>query len=135
GPHRSCAVVILQNEVGFSVKVHVAHADNVPTGPGIAKVEACGVGACSVVAHDLIANDRQLPDRDVAVVMLEDNILTGSIGVQPLFCEVSHAHYMPSRSGIWEVRLNLEGDLVRADINRVFPDRNRPVVILEYDAG
>ena len=62
----------------LSVKVHVAHGDNVPTGPGIAKVEACGVGASSVVAHDLTPNDRQLPDRDAAVVVLEDKILARS---------------------------------------------------------
>jgi hypothetical protein len=44
-PHRSCAVVVLKNEVGSSVTVHVAHGDNMPTGSGIAKVEAGGVTA------------------------------------------------------------------------------------------
>ena len=78
GPHRSCAVVILKKKVGAFVAVHVAHGNNVPTGPGIAKVEACGVGASSVVAHDLTPNDRQLPDRDAAVVVLEDKILARS---------------------------------------------------------
>src|SRR5262249_54781291 len=72
-PHRSRAVVILKNEVGFSVKVHVAHADNVPTGSRIAKVEA------RPLPHDLIPSDLQLPDRDEAVVVLKHKILTRSL--------------------------------------------------------
>src|SRR5262249_8269613 len=121
GPRRNRAVVMLKKEIGSRVTVHVAHAHNVPTEAGIAKAEAVGVGASSVVAHDLIVNDRQLPDRDVAVVMLEHKILTRIIGVKPLFCEVSHAHYMPSRPRVREVRLNVEVDL-RAHLRRVLPD-------------
>src|SRR5262245_12245651 len=57
GPHRYSAAVVLKKDVGSSVMVHVAHAFNVPTGPGVAKVEACGVGACNVVTHYLTALD------------------------------------------------------------------------------
>src|SRR5262245_4621828 len=56
-PHRYSAAVVLKKQVGASVTVHVAHCDNVPTGPRIAKVEACGVGASNVVAHYLTALD------------------------------------------------------------------------------
>src|SRR5262245_59449231 len=95
-PHRYSAAVVLKKQVGASVTGHVAHAFNVPTGAGIAKVEACGVATSRPLAHYLTVNDLQLPDRDVAVVVLEDKIGTG--GTKP-FCGVSHAHYMPSRSG------------------------------------
>src|SRR5215471_7691253 len=88
-PHRSRAVVILMKDVGFSVSVEVAHPDNVPTGPRIAKVEACGVGASSVVAHDLVARDCQLPDGDGAVVILEYKICTRIINKSADFREVS----------------------------------------------
>src|SRR5262249_35744150 len=63
------------------------------------------------------------------VVVLEDKVLTRQI---EHFCEVSHAHHMPSRSGVREVGLNVEVDLP-AHHSRVLPGRNRPVVILEYD--
>src|SRR5262245_54363191 len=43
---------------------------------------------------------------------------------------------MPPRSGIWEVRLNIEVDWrAEACLSRVLPGCDRPVVILEYDAG
>src|SRR5262249_10840320 len=103
GPHRYSAAVVLKDDVGASVCVHVAHAFNVPTGPGIAKIEARGVGASNVVAHYLVVNDCQLPDRNVAVVVLEDKVLTQNWVGKRLFCEVPHANYMPSRSGVRQV--------------------------------
>ena len=109
-----------------------------PARPRIAEVEACRVSASRPLAHDLTVNDLQLPDRDVAVVVLKNKVLTRgtvTIGVKPCLCEVSHAYYMPSRSGVREVGLNVEVDL-RAQLSRVLPDRN-PIgdAVLEDDAG
>jgi hypothetical protein len=34
-PYRSHSVVVLKNDVGSSISVHIAYTDNVPSGPGI----------------------------------------------------------------------------------------------------
>jgi hypothetical protein len=54
GPRHSRAVVVLKKDVGSSIHVHVAHADDVPTRARVAKVEACGISASRPLAVAVI---------------------------------------------------------------------------------
>src|SRR5215813_2025348 len=124
GPYRTGTVVfVLKNEIGASVVVHVPHGGDMPTGPGV-------LGDIELTDRGCAIRTTHLPNRDRAVVVLENDIGSG------VAVDIAHPLHVPCRPDVLQVRLRSEGHLSSSGIeNRIFPDRDKPRVVLEHDSS